>query len=117
MTTTNAPVDGDKRYDVVVVGGGAAGLSGALTLARARRSVLVIDAGRPRNAPASSVHNYLGREGTPPVGAAGHRPRGGDRLRRRDRGRHVVAAERLEDGGFRVDARGRVRGRWPAGCW
>src|SRR3954466_124457 len=55
------------RYDVVVVGGGAAGLSGARALARAGRSVLVIDAGEPRNAPASHVHNYLGREGTPPA--------------------------------------------------
>jgi thioredoxin reductase len=53
-------------YEVVVIGGGAAGLSGALTLARARRSVLVIDGGRPRNAPAAGVHVYLGREGTPP---------------------------------------------------
>ncbi|GLX02540.1 NAD(P)/FAD-dependent oxidoreductase [Microtetraspora sp. NBRC 16547] len=57
----------DETYDVVVVGGGAAGLSGALTLARARRSVLVVDEGRPRNAPAGHVHNYLGREGTPPA--------------------------------------------------
>ncbi|TFV50345.1 NAD(P)/FAD-dependent oxidoreductase [Blastococcus sp. TF02A_35] len=57
----------DERYDVVVIGGGAAGLSGALTLARARRSVLVVDAGQPRNAPAGHVHNYLGREGTPPA--------------------------------------------------
>lgn len=56
----------DKIYDVVVVGGGAAGLAAALTLARSRRSVLVIDAGQPRNAPAGHVHNYLGREGTPP---------------------------------------------------
>jgi thioredoxin reductase len=48
------------------VGGGAAGLSGALALARARRSVLVIDAAEPRNAPADHIHNYLGREGTPP---------------------------------------------------
>ena len=56
----------DETYDVVVVGGGAAGLSGALALGRARRSVLVIDAGDPRNAPAGHVHNYLGREGTPP---------------------------------------------------
>ena len=56
----------DKEYDVVVVGGGPAGLSGALALARARRRVLVVDAGRPRNAPADGVHNYLGREGTPP---------------------------------------------------
>lgn len=54
-------------YDVVVVGGGAAGLSGALTLARAGRSVLVVDAGAPRNAPADGVHNYLGREGMPPL--------------------------------------------------
>ena len=56
----------DDSYDVLVVGGGAAGLSGALTLARARRTVLVVDAGTPRNAPARGVHNYLGREGTPP---------------------------------------------------
>jgi thioredoxin reductase len=57
----------DEQYDVVVIGGGAAGLSGALTLSRARRSVLVVDAGEPRNAPAGHVHNYLGREGTPPA--------------------------------------------------
>ncbi|MEU7923979.1 bifunctional NAD(P)/FAD-dependent oxidoreductase/class I SAM-dependent methyltransferase [Micromonospora sp. NPDC049107] len=57
----------DETYDVVVVGGGAAGLSGALALSRARRSVLVIDSGEPRNAPADRVHNYLGREGTPPA--------------------------------------------------
>lgn len=56
----------NDRYDVVVVGGGAAGLSAALTLARARRAVLVIDAGQPRNAPAEHVHNYLGREGASP---------------------------------------------------
>lgn len=56
----------DEFYDVIVVGGGAAGLSAALALGRARRSVLVVDAGEPRNAPAGHVHNYLGREGTPP---------------------------------------------------
>jgi thioredoxin reductase len=54
-------------YDVVVIGGGAAGLSGALTLARARRSVLTIDAGEPRNAPASGVHGFLTRDGTNPA--------------------------------------------------
>lgn len=58
---------GDQPYDVVVVGGGAAGLSGALALARARRSVLVIDSGEPRNAQAGHVHNYLTRDGTPPA--------------------------------------------------
>ncbi|MGW1450022.1 FAD-dependent oxidoreductase [Micromonospora sp. NPDC002411] len=56
----------DETYDVVVVGGSAAGLSGALALSRARRSVLVVDSGEPRNAPADRIHNYLGREGTPP---------------------------------------------------
>jgi len=54
-------------YDVVVVGGGAAGLNGALMLARSRRSVVVIDAGAPRNAPATGVHGLLGREGMPPA--------------------------------------------------
>jgi thioredoxin reductase len=54
-------------YDVVVVGGGAAGLSGAVALARSRRSVLVVDAGEPRNAPAHGVHNLLGQEGRPPA--------------------------------------------------
>ena len=54
-------------YDVVVIGGGAAGLSGALMLARSRRSVLVIDAGAPRNAPAGAVHGLLARDGTPPA--------------------------------------------------
>jgi thioredoxin reductase len=54
------------HYDVIVIGGAAAGLSAALILGRSRRSVLVVDAGEPRNAPAEGVHNYLGREGTAP---------------------------------------------------
>ncbi|MFG3342310.1 NAD(P)/FAD-dependent oxidoreductase [Glycomyces sp. NPDC048151] len=56
-----------EQYDVVVVGGGAAGLNGALMLARARRSVAVVDAGEPRNAPAHGVHGLLGREGMAPA--------------------------------------------------
>ncbi|MFE7482586.1 NAD(P)/FAD-dependent oxidoreductase [Streptomyces sp. NPDC057552] len=93
-----------RLYDVVIVGGGAAGLSGALTLARARRSVLVIDAGEPRNAPASQVHNYLGRESTPPgellaIGRGEVTGYGGEIVRGR-----VASAERLpgEGQGFRV---------------
>jgi thioredoxin reductase len=54
-------------HDVVVVGGGAAGLSAALVLGRARRRVAVIDAGAPRNAPAAHMHGYLSRDGMPPA--------------------------------------------------
>ena len=53
-------------YDVLVVGGGAAGLGAAVTLGRARRSVLVVDAGEPRNGPAEGVHAYLGLDGINP---------------------------------------------------
>jgi thioredoxin reductase len=55
-----------RDYDVVVVGGGAAGLSAALVLARARRTVAVVDAGGPRNAPAAHMHGFLSRDGMPP---------------------------------------------------
>ena len=54
------------EYQVVVIGGGAAGLSAAVTLGRALRSVLVIDAGEPRNAPAAGVHGFLSRDGIDP---------------------------------------------------
>ncbi|QSB13976.1 NAD(P)/FAD-dependent oxidoreductase [Natronosporangium hydrolyticum] len=54
-------------YDVVVVGGGAGGLTAALVLARSRRRVAVIDAGEPRNAPAEHVRGFLSQDGTPPV--------------------------------------------------
>nr|WP_158674211.1 NAD(P)/FAD-dependent oxidoreductase [Pseudokineococcus lusitanus] len=62
-----ADVDLGGTYDVVVVGGGVAGLAAALTSARALRSTLVVDAGQPRNAPAHGVHGFLGREGVPPL--------------------------------------------------
>ena len=52
--------------DAVVIGGGAAGLNGALILARSRRSVVVIDSGSPRNAPAEAVHGLIALDGTPP---------------------------------------------------
>src|SRR6195952_5536692 len=56
-----------NTYDVIVIGGGAAGLSAALVLSRARRKVLVLDAGSPRNAPAAHMHGYLSRDGMPPA--------------------------------------------------
>jgi len=56
-----------SQHDVVIVGGGAAGLSAALVLSRARRKVLVVDGGTPRNAPAAHMHGYLSRDGMPPA--------------------------------------------------
>ncbi|WP_372736415.1 NAD(P)/FAD-dependent oxidoreductase [Nocardioides sp.] len=56
-----------NSYDVAVIGGGAAGLSAALVLTRARRRVAVIDAGRPRNAPAAHMHGFLSRDGMNPA--------------------------------------------------
>jgi thioredoxin reductase len=54
-------------YDCLIVGGGSAGLSAALTLGRARRRVLVCDKGNPRNAPAPESHGFLTRDGVSPL--------------------------------------------------
>jgi thioredoxin reductase len=54
------------EYDVIVIGGSAAGLSAALVLTRARRRVAVIDSGEPRNAPAAHMQGFLSRDGMPP---------------------------------------------------
>ncbi|MFR9805248.1 NAD(P)/FAD-dependent oxidoreductase [Pseudonocardia sp. RS010] len=71
MSPTATPFASDDlpttTLDAVVIGGGAAGLAGALMLARSRRSVVVIDAGTPRNAPAEGVHGLLGHDGVPPA--------------------------------------------------
>jgi len=92
-----------SEYDVIVVGGGPAGLSGAVALGRALRSVLLIDAGEPRNAPAEGIHNFLTRDDVAPAeflatGRAEVRKYGGEIVDGR-----VVAGEpgftvRLEDG-------------------
>jgi thioredoxin reductase len=65
MTTETAP--STRPWEVVVVGGGAAGLSAALILARARRRVLVLDGGAPRNRFAAHMHGVLGHDGASPL--------------------------------------------------
>ena len=104
-------------YDVVVIGGGAAGLNGALMLARARRSVLVIDAGAPRNAPAAAVHGLLARDGMPPgelltAGRAEVRA-----LWRPADARRAVYRGPARTGGFTVTLAGGRAGAGPRGCW
>lgn len=60
LTKPSAP------HDVVIVGGGPSGLSAALALGRARKRVLLCDAGPRRNAAAQHIHNFVTRDGTPP---------------------------------------------------
>ncbi|MBN3748519.1 NAD(P)/FAD-dependent oxidoreductase [Burkholderia sp. Se-20373] len=55
------------HHEVIVIGGSFAGLSAAMQLARARRRVLVVDAGQPRNRFAAHAHGFLGQDGKPPA--------------------------------------------------
>lgn len=89
-------------FDVIVLGGGVAGLNAALVLAQARRSVLVLDDGTPRNASAAHLHGYLGFDGRPPAELLAT---GRDEVRRyggRIESAHVRGV-RAGDGGFVVD--------------
>jgi thioredoxin reductase len=66
--TQREPEDlSSSAYDVAVIGGGAAGLSAAITLGRLDQSVVIVDDTTPRNAVAGHVHNMLTRDGTPPA--------------------------------------------------
>jgi thioredoxin reductase/SAM-dependent methyltransferase len=106
MSSNHATHTVQRHCDVCVIGGSAAGLAAALQLGRQRRSVIVVDAGEPRNAPAAHMHGFLGREGLPPseLIAAGQREvrsYGGEVL-----AGHVSGVSRTEAGDFRVELSG-----------
>jgi thioredoxin reductase/SAM-dependent methyltransferase len=96
----------ERHCDVCVIGGSAAGLAAALQLARQRRSVIVVDAGEPRNGPAAHMHSYLSREGLAPselidVGREEVRGYGGEVL-----AGLASRVSRIEAGDFRVELEG-----------
>lgn len=97
--------------DVVVIGGSLAGLQAALTLGRACRRVVVIDDGRPRNAPAAHVHNFLGQHGPTPAALLGAgRAALGDYDVALERDRVVLVEHAPAGGGLQVTSQdGRVR--------
>ncbi|MDY7103229.1 MAG: bifunctional NAD(P)/FAD-dependent oxidoreductase/class I SAM-dependent methyltransferase [Actinomycetota bacterium] len=96
----------ERHFDVAVVGGSAAGLAAALQIIRQRRSVVVVDDGTPRNAPAAHMHGYLGADGAPPSeltdqGREEVRSYGGEILTGR-----VRTVERRDDGRFSLEVGG-----------
>lgn len=99
----HAPQLVERHCDVAIVGGSAAGLAAALQLGRQRRSVIVVDSGEPRNAPAAHMHGYLSRDGVAPsellsIGREEVRRYGGEILAGR-----VSAVERLDNGRFGIE--------------
>jgi thioredoxin reductase/SAM-dependent methyltransferase len=96
----------ERHCDVAIVGGSAAGLAAALQFARQRRSVIVIDDGRPRNAPAAHMHSFLSRDGMPPAeltaaGRAEVRSYGGEII-----SATVSSVARTDDDRFRLEIPG-----------
>ncbi len=96
----------ERHCDVAVIGGSAAGLAAALQLGRQRRSVIVVDSGEPRNAPAAHMHGYLGYEGLPPwelleIGREEVRSYGGEVLPGR-----AIDVTRIDEDRFRVELAG-----------
>ena len=103
--TAEHQTDG-RHSDVVVIGGSAAGLAAALQIVRQRRSVIVVDSGEPRNAPAAHMHGYLGHDGLPPaeltaIAREEVRSYGGEVVSGR-----AIDVTRDDDGRFRVELAG-----------
>ena len=96
----------DTRWDCIVVGGGAAGLSAALVLGRARRRTLLVDAGEPSNLPAEGIGGLLGHDGRPPAElyAMGRAELGAYSTIELREG--IVAGGEQVDGGFALDLAG-----------
>lgn len=92
--------------DVVIIGGGPAGLSAGLVLGRCRRKVVIVDDGRPRNGAAQKAHGFFTRDGVKPEallaeGRAQLRPYGVKLLRA-----HATSAQKRPDGTFEVTLEG-----------
>lgn len=96
-------------YDCIVVGAGPAGLSGALMLGRCRRSVLVCDAGEPRNAQSDGLHGYLTRDGMHPGEFLRLARKDLERYSTVDFHRGEVLDARRTSGGFSVVCAGGLR--------
>ena len=97
----------ERHCDVAIIGGSAAGLAAALQLGRQRRSVIVIDGGDPRNAPAAHMHSYLGHEGLPPAELAAI-----GREEVRSYGGEVLAGRAVDDSGKDLLHKYRLVNRW-----
>lgn len=93
----------EDQWDVIVVGGGTAGLSAALMLGRARRRVVVLDAGQPRNGVSAHMHGVLGRDGTSPLALLEDGRREVEGYGVLVRTAVVSGVTRSEDGGFEVE--------------
>ncbi|MFK7919454.1 MAG: FAD-dependent oxidoreductase, partial [Ilumatobacter sp.] len=96
----------ERHCDVAIIGGSAAGLAGALQLGRMRRSVIVVDARDPRNAPAGHMHSYLGHEGVTPadfsaIARAEVRSYGGEVLSGR-----ATSVRSIDNSRFRIELTG-----------